>query len=257
MDRYHEYKTLVHKQIKGHFFFLYGWMLLGSFIITILQKLPLFLGNDLIAMGISIVTSILYFFINVTICFLFIQNIRGIRFRKEDIKYSFSKIGNEILFGFVVSLFQSCMNIMLLFFINIPILYLVLTIFVNLFFLSWFTYAADLIYDQKTRLQDLIKQPLLAFKNNAMTIFLAGGFYVLWNVVVQVLLSEILKPVLTQYASLDAAMVAIMKDAASYSSLFLTVAILLIVFIIVQYAILVYYNTYLANIYEAEQDLLK
>lgn len=257
MERYHELKPLVHKQLKGHFFFLYGWMLLGSLLITILQKLPLFFTNSMLTMFISIVTSILYFFINVTVCFLFIQNIRGIRFRKEDIKYSFSKIGNEILFGFVASFFQSCMNLFLLFFVNIPMLYLLLSIFVNLFFLTWFTYAAYLIYDQHVKLQELIKQPLVAMKNNAMTIFLAGGFFVLWNVIVQVILSSILEPVLTQYASLDAALVALMKDTSNYTSLFVSVAVIMIIFVIVQYAILVYYNTYIANIYESEKELLK
>ena len=257
MERYHNYQKLVKQQLKGHFLFLYGWMMLGSFLITILQKVPLFMPLDSLALIATVVTSMLYFFINVTLCFLFIQNIRGITFRKEDIRYSFSKFGNEILFGFVVSFFQACVNMFVLFLVNIPLLYLIVTIFVNLFFLSWFSYAAYMIYDQKVTLTELIKQPVHALRTNASTVLLAGGFYVLWNVICQVVLSYILNPFLSQYGSLDQVMVELMKNGGSHMDVLLSVSVVMLVFILVQYAILVVYNTYLANIYESEQDLLK
>ena len=59
MDTYHEIKMQVKTQLKGHFLFLYGWLLFVSLLIALIQNVGGFLGNGLGATLLSLALSLL------------------------------------------------------------------------------------------------------------------------------------------------------------------------------------------------------
>ena len=77
MDTYHEIKMQVKTQLKGHFLFLYGWLLFVSLLIALIQNVGGFLGNGLGATLLSLALSLLCVVVNNTMLFLFIQRVRS------------------------------------------------------------------------------------------------------------------------------------------------------------------------------------
>jgi len=164
MDTYHEIKMQVKTQLKGHFLFLYGWLLFVSLLIALIQNVGGFLGNGLGATLLSLALSLLCVVVNNTMLFLFIQRVRSLRFRKQDIRYSFSKAGEQIVIGLCLSLLQLFLQIAVSVCAFLPILYMLVSAFLSLFFVYWYACIAWLIYDQDTHIKDLFIKPLHIMK---------------------------------------------------------------------------------------------
>lgn len=256
METYHEIRTQVKEQLKGHFLFLYGWLLLVSLVIGILQNLSVFLGDGIGATLLSLAVSLVCVIVNNTMLFLFLQRVRNLRFRKQDIRYSFSKAGEQIVIGLLLSLLQLFIQMATSVFAVLPILYMLVAAFINLFFVYWYACVAWMIYDQDTHIKDLFSKPLQIMRTQASSLFLAGGFYVLWNILSQVGLSWVLKPFLSESDTFEHALFALVQQAGTHMETIWTLLGLCIVYFLVQYVILVVLYTFLANVYEKANSAL-
>ena len=111
----------------------------------------------------SLALSLLCVVVNNTMLFLFIQRVRSLRFRKQDIRYSFSKAGEQIVIGLCLSLLQLFLQIAVSVCAFLPILYMLVSAFLSLFFVYWYACIAWLIYDQDTHIKDLFIKPCLLY----------------------------------------------------------------------------------------------
>lgn len=256
METYHEIRLLVRQQLKGHFFFLYGWLLLVSLVIGILQNMSVFLGDGIGATLLSLAVSLVCVVVNNTLLFLFLQRVRNLRFRKQDIRYSFSKAGEQIVIGLLLSLFQLFIQMAASVLAILPILYMLVSAFINLLFVYWYACVAWMIYDQETHIKDLFSKPIQIMKSYASSLFLAGGFFVLWNIVSQVGLSLVLKPFLSESNTLEHALFALVQQAGTHMETIWMLLGFCIVYFLVQYVILVVLYTFLANVYEKANSAL-
>lgn len=254
MDTYHEIKMQVKTQLKGHFLFLYGWLLFVSLLIALIQNVGGFLGNGLGATLLSLALSLLCVVVNNTMLFLFIQRVRSLRFRKQDIRYSFSKAGEQIVIGLCLSLLQLFLQIVVSVCAFLPILYMLVSAFLSLFFVYWYACIAWLIYDQDTHIKDLFIKPLHIMKVQASALFWAGGFYVLWNILSQIGLSMVLKPFIKESDSLEQALLTLVQQGADHMETIWLLLAFCIVYFLVQYVILVVLYTFLANVYEMSRE---
>lgn len=257
MNQYQEFLAMTRRQLKGHFVGLYGWSMLSTLLITILNSTTLFMKTGISSFLLSILYSIFCVFINTTVMFLFLQRVRGLRFRWQDIRYSFSKILIQIGIGIIIGLVQIGVNMAITMFVQVPFIYMILMIFVNLFFLCWHTFVAYMIYDQDTKIADLIKKPLHIIKTNISCITIGGGCYVLWNFLGQVSIHKLLHEYITEYDTVENAILSFFKNMEMHVHVSMMVGIAGIIFVFVQFIILVFLYTFLANVYEKEKTLAR
>ncbi len=255
MNQYQEILSMTKHQLKGHFIGLYGWSMLSTLLITLLNSSTVFLKAGISSIVLSLLYSIICVFINTTVLFLFIQRVRGLRFRWQDIKYSFSKILVQVGIGILISFIQLCMQLFISMFMQVPFIYMILAIFLNLFFLCWYAFVAYMIYDQDTKIIDLLKKPLHIIKTNFSCIMIGGGCYVLWDFLAQVGLSKLFSTYISEYDTLENAFLSFIQNMSNHVNVSVMVIIVGIIFIIVQFIILVFLYTFLANVYEKEKIL--
>lgn len=257
MNQYQEFLTMTKRQLKGHFIGLYGWSMLSALLITVLNSSTLFMKTGISSSILSILYSIICVFINTTVMFLFLQRVRGLRFRWQDIRYSFSKILVQIGIEFIIGLVQIGMHMVIAMFIQVPFIYMLLAILINLFFLCWHTFVAYMIYDQDTRMIDLLKKPLYIIKSNFSCIMIGGGCYVLWNFLSQVGIHKLFHSYIAEYDTVENAILSFFKNMEMHAHVSMMIGIVGIIFIFVQFMILVFLYTFLANVYEKEKVLAR
>lgn len=255
MNQYQEILSMTKHQLKGHFIGLYGWSMLSTLLITLLNSSTVFLKAGISSIVLSLLYSIICVFINTTVLFLFIQRVRGLRFRWQDIKYSFSKILVQIGSSVLISFIQICMQLFISMFMQVPFVYMILAIFLNLFFLCWYAFVAYMIYDQDTKIIDLLKKPLHIIKTNFSCIMIGGGCYVLWNLIAQVGLSKLFSSYISEYDTVENAFLNFVQNISDHVNVSVMLIIAGIVFIAIQFIILVFLYTFLANVYEKEKVL--
>lgn len=255
MDTYHEIKMQVKTQLKGHFLFLYGWLLFVSLLIALIQNVGGFLGNGLGATLLSLALSLLCVVVNNTMLLsVYSKGSEVYVSANQDIRYSFSKAGEQIVIGLCLSLLQLFLQIAVSVCAFLPILYMLVSAFLSLFFVYWYACIAWLIYDQDTHIKDLFIKPLHIMKVQASALFWAGGFYVLWNILSQIGLSMVLKPFIKESDSLEQALLTLVQQGADHMETIWLLLAFCIVYFLVQYVILVVLYTFLANVYEMSRE---
>ena len=248
MELYHQLKTQVRKQLKGHFWFLYGWVVLISILCFGIQQLALLCAQPSIQVILRLVLSLLCVIINSIMLFIFILRVRDKKFKGADIHYAFSKGGNIMFASLLISLVNISIQTTIQILLPIVSLALLCSVFVQFFFVCWYVLLAFMVYDHQVEIKELCLKPLRMMRHHVKTLLLVGGYYVLWNLLLQIAIQYILAPEL-----MNRGVEAILHTQTIASIPLTTIAFVGVLFYLVQFVILVFLHMYLANFYEQQR----